>query len=136
MHKVWILVLVVLVAVIAAACSSDDDKKDEDKPAYPTVSVTDAYNRPAEAILIDVREQSEWAGGHPVGSILVPLSTFDQLAPTVLTDKNAEIYVICNSGNRSRDAAQRLIDLGYTHVYNVDGGYQAWFRASYPTTLE
>jgi rhodanese-related sulfurtransferase len=134
MRNLWVLVLLILMASLVTACGKDEKK--EAKDAYLTVSVENAYNRPAGAILVDVREQAEWAGGHPDGAILVPLSTFEQLAPTVLTDKNAEIYVICNSGNRSRTASQQLVDWGYTHVYNVDGGYQAWMRAQYPIGMD
>jgi rhodanese-related sulfurtransferase len=96
----------------------------------------DQIKKNGSAVFIDVRESDEWAAGHPSGAILIPLSEFDQAAPAKLSDKNAEIYVICRSGNRSRIASQQLIDMGYTGVFNVDGGYEAWLAASLPTALD
>ncbi len=52
-------------------------------------------------------------------------------APVELAAERA-VYVICNSGNRSRTASDTLIRLGFTEVYNVDGGIQARLKAGLP----
>jgi rhodanese-related sulfurtransferase len=84
------------------------------------------------AQILDVRESDEWAAtGVPPGAILIPLGDVAQRAASKL-DKNRPVYVICNSGNRSRQAAAILVEQGFTQVYNVAGGIKAWLAADLP----
>jgi rhodanese-related sulfurtransferase len=121
-------VLVSAAALALVACG-------ENKATYKTLTVQKAYDQYSQsenAIIVDVRNPEEWAAtGIPVGAALIPLPEFTRRAPNELS-KDKEIYVICNSGNRSRTASQELIDLGYKKVYNVDGGIQAWLGADLP----
>jgi rhodanese-related sulfurtransferase len=83
-------------------------------------------------VIVDVRNPEEWATtGVPPGAALIPLPQFEQRASQELP-KDKPIYVICNSGNRSRTASESLIKDGYKTVYNIDGGIQAWLRAGLP----
>ena len=99
---------------------------------YVTVEVQqafDALSADKDAQIVDVREPDEWATtGVPVGAVLIPLGQLEQRAPTELA-KDKPVYVICNSGNRSRTGSDILIKLGYAEVYNVAGGIQAWLKA-------
>jgi rhodanese-related sulfurtransferase len=52
-------------------------------------------------------------------------SDFDEMAATVLPDKDAKILVYCRSGNRSKTASEMLLDMGYTDVTDF-GGYKDW----------
>lgn len=108
--------------------------------SYATVSVNETFDRLSTvddaAQIVDVREPSEWeTTGVPVGAVLISLDDLEQNALTELT-QDKPVYVICNSGNRSRVGAQILIDLGYAEVYNVDGGIQAWLAAGLPVTIK
>ncbi len=142
MTKRFLLIaLLVIVALSAAACGSSQENTKQSDPTeqpatYETVSVQDAHqelNGSNGAIIVDVREPQEWAAtGYPPDARLIPLGQFAQRAPDELS-KDTDIYVICNSGNRSQVASQSLIDLGYTRVFNVDGGIQAWLQAGLPT---
>ena len=58
-------------------------------------------------------------------ALLLPLQQLTQQANTILPNKNTEILVYCRSGNRSRQAAEKLIEMGYTAVYDF-GGIQDW----------
>ncbi len=103
---------------------------------YVTVGVTEAYKQLSimntGAQIVDVREPDEWAAtGVALGAVLIPLGELEARAAAELA-KDKPVYVICNSGNRSRTGSQILADLGYTQVYNVDGGIQAWLAAGYP----
>lgn len=122
------LYLLALVALLAA-CGGDK------KATYKNVGVEDAfqsYTSSNAAVMVDVRQPEEWAAlGHPANAKLIPLPDLKQRAPDELS-KSGRIYVICNSGNRSREASQILIDLGYKNVYNVEGGIQAWLSAGLP----
>lgn len=72
------------------------------------------------AVLVDVREEHEYAGGHVPGSVNLPLSCI-QDAEAVLPDKTAPLFVYCLSGGRSRQAAAWLVSEGYTAVTNIGG---------------
>ena len=102
---------------------------------YTTVDVQTAYDQLSAgdgAQLVDVREPSEWAAtGVPPGALLIPLVEVEQRAPAELA-MDRPVYVLCNTGNRSRTAADTLVRLGYTQVYNVQGGIRAWIRAGLP----
>jgi len=77
-----------------------------------------------EITLLDVRESSEYEGGHIEGAVNAPLSSLD--ANQLPYPKDEPIYVICRSGNRSAQAASQLQDAGYTEIYDVSGGMMAW----------
>lgn len=87
--------------------------------------------------IIDVRTPSEYHSGHIDGARLLPL---DDLHPKDLkaqvdeasTKSNATLYITCQGGARARQAAERLIDVGFHNVALVEGGTQAWDRAGLP----
>ena len=74
-----------------------------------------------EVIILDVRTKAEYDAGHIPGAILIPNETIGSARPDLLPDLDAEILIYCRSGNRSRQAALKLIDLGYTKVYDFGG---------------
>ena len=74
--------------------------------------------------LVDVREPVEFAGGRIVGAKLMPLGELENLHKEL--DHSKPIYVICRTGNRSGKAQQKLKDLGFKNVINVQGGFNAW----------
>ncbi|HZO36206.1 MAG TPA: rhodanese-like domain-containing protein [Solirubrobacteraceae bacterium] len=82
------------------------------------------------ACLVDVREPSEFAAGHPVGALNVPLSTL----PGALHRLPAGPLVLsCESGARSRKAGKLALKAGRTDVHSITGGYLAWDAAGLPT---
>ena len=72
------------------------------------------------AILLDVRSEEEYRGGHIGGSRNIPVEKIDN-AVNLLHDKSAPVFVYCQSGARSRKAVSQLKKLGYTEVYNIGG---------------
>ena len=79
-----------------------------------------------EVIILDVREQEEYDGGHIPGAVLLPVGTIaEDTAAEVIPDQNDTVLVYCRSGNRSKTAAQALADLGYTNVCEF-GGISTW----------
>ncbi|MBO0349129.1 rhodanese-like domain-containing protein [Phormidium pseudopriestleyi FRX01] len=83
--------------------------------------------------LIDVREPGEFAGGHIQGATLLPLSQFDPNSPKLQGDKDIVLY--CQSGNRSRQAAQKLLAAGVPEVMHLKGGITGWKQAGYPVEV-
>ena len=76
-------------------------------------------------IIVDVRRQDEYDSGHIAGAILIPNESIGTSQPEQLKDLNQIILVYCRTGNRSKQAAQKLADMGYTNVYEF-GGINTW----------
>ena len=78
------------------------------------------------AVVLDVREQSEYDAGHIAGAVLLPLGTIsEETASAVIPQKDTPVLVYCRSGNRSKTASAKLAKLGYTSVYEI-GGINSW----------
>jgi len=81
--------------------------------------------------VVDVRTPEEYAEAHLPGAILIPDYVLEEWAPAELPDKTAPIIVYCMSGCRAYGAAHRLIDMGYTEVYDFGTIYNwQWPRES------
>ena len=76
-------------------------------------------------VVVDVRRQDEYDAGHIPGAILIPNESINKDQPEELPDLNQIILVYCRSGNRSKQAAQKLFDMGYTNIYEF-GGIADW----------
>lgn len=76
-------------------------------------------------VILDARTQAEYDEGHIPGAILIPHDTVTTAAEDALPDKDQLILVYCRSGNRSKQASQTLVDLGYTNVVEF-GGINSW----------
>ena len=75
-----------------------------------------------EVIILDVREQDEYDGGHIPGAVLLPVGTInEETAAGVIPEKDATVLVYCRSGNRSKKASDALAKLGYTNVKEFGG---------------
>jgi rhodanese-related sulfurtransferase len=133
--------VILVLALAAAGCSSDETASPAPTSApaetagYVTVDVQTAYealNSDEDAQLLDVREPVEWAEtGVPEGAVLIPLGDVESRAAAELAP-DKPVYVICRTGNRSIAASEILVQLGFTQVYNVDGGVTAWLAAAQP----
>ena len=86
----------------------------------PTVAVGEV---PADAPLLDVREEQEWAAGHAPTARHLPMSELTARLGELPDDD--PLYVVCRSGGRSARVVAYLAAQGYPAV-NVDGGMQAW----------
>ena len=79
-----------------------------------------------EVVLVDVREEAEYITGHARDAELLPVDELDaESAGLVIGPKETPVLVYCRTGRRSREAAQKLEELGYTEVYDM-GGLVGW----------
>ena len=78
------------------------------------------YQSTSGAVLLDVRTPEEYRSGHIPGSKNIPLQTIDKVA-SVAENRDTALYVYCQSGARSRQAAGMLKQMGYTNVNNIGG---------------
>ncbi len=72
-------------------------------------------------VLVDVREDSEWASGHSKSALHIPLGALALRARNLITDPSTPIIVCCRSGGRAAHACGALLDLGYQSVAYVSG---------------
>jgi len=72
-------------------------------------------------VIVDVRREDEYAEGHIPEAILIPNESIGNTNPKELPDSDQIILVYCRSGRRSKEASQKLADLGYSHVYEFGG---------------
>jgi rhodanese-related sulfurtransferase len=93
----------------------------------PTTSVDQV---PVEAVLLDVREDDEWAAGHAPQAIHIPLGQLAERIGEVPQD-SGEVYVVCRMGGRSARATTYLNQSGWDAV-NVAGGMQVWHQQGFP----
>ncbi len=77
--------------------------------------------------IVDVRTQEEFDAEHLYNAALLTLDTIDEnTASQAIPSKDSTVLVYCRTGVRSAEAAQKLIDLGYTQVFDMQGGITAW----------
>ncbi|MCR5371911.1 MAG: rhodanese-like domain-containing protein [Solobacterium sp.] len=127
--KRFIAALVSAVLLLAGCMFS----KDEDEPRAAGGSYTHINQETAKEmmakddghVIVDVRRQLEYDEGHIPGAILIPNESIGTEKPAELPDLGQIILVYCRSGSRSRNAAQKLADMGYTNIYEF-GGILDW----------
>ena len=117
----------VLFALLLSGCTLSKTKADTaedmtDKAAYHKLSAEEAYEMMiSQEIVVDVRTREEYDGGHIENAVLVPNESIGSEMPETLPDKEATLLIYCRSGRRSKDAAQKLLALGYQSVYDFGG---------------
>ena len=117
--------------------SSDESLADEAvNPHAPTSSQSpyrqisqeeamDMLETESDYILLDVRTPEEFSSSHIPGAVNVPVEDIGDEPPQALPDKQQLIMVYCRRGNRSKTAAQKLYDMGYSNVVEF-GGINTW----------
>lgn len=106
-------------ALALTACGSASSES-----FFQQISMDAAITQMAEEdnfILLDVRTPEEFADGHIPGAINIPNESIGENDITELPDKEQRIYVYCRSGNRSKQASAKLVNLGYTNVVEIGG---------------
>ena len=99
--------------------------------ALSPTQATQLINR-EDAQVIDVREADEYVSGHLPESRNFPLGALAERAGELDKFKDSPLILICQSGARSGGACKTLAKLGFTKVYNLEGGITAWRAAGLP----
>ena len=127
-----ILLVAMLSCMLFAGCKVADIGKEAGvamkKATYRQVSMEEAMElmeTEENYIILDVRRQEEYDEKHISGAILVPNETIGTEDIPELPDKDQMILVYCRSGNRSKQAAEKLVALGYTNIIEF-GGINDW----------
>ena len=120
-----ILVPLILVLFTLSACAAPA----VNAPAeYMKISMDEAIammEAEKDYLIVDVRSYEEFAQGHIPGALNVPNESIGTEPPLLLPDKEQLIMIYCRSGNRSKQASQKLVDMGYSNIVEF-GGIMDW----------
>lgn len=84
-------------------------------------------------LLVDVREDNEWAKGHLPNAIHLGKGIIERDIEQRVPDTKAKLILYCGGGFRSALVADNLQKMGYTNVESMDGGWKGWLEAGLPT---
>ena len=99
-----------------------------------TISVEELEKIDSSKItIVDVRPADQYSRGSFPGAVNIPLDEFEERMESV--DREKMVYVLCHTGDRSRDCVEKLSDAGYEAV-NIEGGYRAYLRLSLSRFME
>jgi rhodanese-related sulfurtransferase len=108
------------------------------KTRIKEISIEQARERLVQnphAVLIDVREDSEWQNGHAVEAIHLGKGIIERDLEKTIPDKNRELIMYCGGGFRSALTADVAQKMGYSHVTSLIGGYKALVAANWPMKM-
>ena len=120
MKKITLLVFAIM---FLAGCSAEGSKVD-----YKQITTEEAIIMMAEEsdyIILDVRTPEEYESGHIKDAINIPNEIIGDKEIAELPDKERLIMIYCRSGNRSKQASEKLVELGYTNIVEF-GGINTW----------
>ncbi len=127
MKKSFVIFIVLLVFYLSS-CSIKKDINLEQGIKYKSISMEEAIEMmqiETGYIILDVRTPEEFTSGHIPNAINIPNEAIDDDKILALPDKNQLILVYCRSGNRSKQASEKLVKLGYTNIVEF-GGINDW----------
>ena len=119
MRKQTIALLLVLVLLLTACAQAASYEQISQEEAKKIMDTGNGY------ILLDTRTREEYDQSHIPGALLIPHTEIAERAEAELPDKDQLILVYCRSGNRSKQATEVLVELGYTNVKEF-GGINTW----------
>ena len=96
--------------------------------------VKDKLDSGEKFLLVDVREESEYAKDHLPGAVHLGKGVIERDIETRVPDFNSPLVLYCGGGFRSALAADNLQKMGYTNVLSMDGGVRGWREKGYPFT--
>ncbi len=111
----------------------------EAKKKIKETNVSDAKRRMdagEKLVLVDVREDNEWARGHIAGAVHLSKGVIERDIEQQCPDTNAKLILYCGGGFRSALVAENLQKMGYTNVESMDGGWRGWLEAGLPTAKD
>lgn len=126
--KILIAGIVVGVIAVAAVGINQHVTADQEGAEYTSITMEDAkeiFQEKGDFLIVDVRRADEFAEGHIPGAINIANEDIVSSEPAELPDKDQVIYVYCRSGNRSKQASEKLAAMGYTNIVEF-GGILDW----------
>ena len=130
-------ILLAIWLFLISACASSPKRTDTPPTEKRVAAITEISpfdaaekTQAAYAQFVDVRTAAEYKAGHADRAINIPLDTLEQNLDRI--EKNEPVYMICETGRRSKEASEILARNGYTMIYNVTGGTAEWRSKGLP----
>ncbi len=112
--------IIIVISFLVIAVSILIIKSSSNEKEYQKILIEKMYDINKNGIILDVRTEEEYNEGHIDGSLHIPIDNILSVT-TEIKNKDIQIFVYCKSGVRSKKAANELINLGYTNVYDIGG---------------
>jgi rhodanese-related sulfurtransferase len=131
MKKIFLLFLL----LITAACQSKPVTGEAVSVAdgsYKNISADELAAMLKNKDFVFINVHIPFAGDIAQTDLSIPYDEIEQNLSQFPTDKNAKIVLYCRSGRMSQIAAEELVSLGYTNIWNLEGGMVEWEQAGYP----
>ena len=122
MEKILIVITILILIAMLVGCTLSSGVGE--KNTYEKITAMEAKKMMDEKsgyIILDVRTKDEYKGGHIPGAVLLPNESIGKDTIDILPDKDQIILIYCRSGRRSKEAAAKLVNLGYTNIYEFGG---------------
>ena len=116
--------ILLMMTLLLTGCTTPAPKPVSEANTYRQITMQEAVEmmeKEENYIILDVRTHEEFAAGHIPGAIVVPNETIGTEEIPQLPDKDQLIMVYCRSGNRSKQASDKLVKLGYTNIIEFGG---------------
>lgn len=136
MRKLITSLLLVIASATFFACGGENtESKKSDPINVKDISVEEFAQLSSEqpGIILDVRTPGEVAEGYVEGATFIDITQGNFESEAQSLSKDQPIYVYCKAGGRSSNASQKLVDMGYSQVYNVLGGMDEYNQKGLPT---
>ncbi len=121
--------LLVFLSINFISCAQNTKTESKDK-IVSLISPEELNSKIDNIQLIDVRTPKEYKGGHLKNAVNINFYDNNFLEEMSKLDKSKELYIYCHSGNRSGKAAKKLGKMGFTKVYDLEGGIIHWNKKS------
>lgn len=138
MTRKKILFLPIVLLVILSACGTTSssevggDKVTVQGGEYTNISVADLQSLLENKDFLFINVHVPFAGDIPNTDLSIPFDQIQQNVDKLPEDKDAKIVIYCRSGSMSSVSATALVKLGYTNIWNLEGGFNAWEQAGLP----
>ena len=132
--------VIIFFILITWACSTSEKKQEQGSTpeigaALDAKTFKEKFTSEPNAVLLDVRTPGEVAEGAIPGAMNIDFSAPDFTEKISALDKEKSYFVYCKGGGRSSKTADEMKEVGFTKVYNLEGGYDAWVGSGFETTV-
>lgn len=135
-NRITSVLLVAFISINFIACGQKSGTKEQnnevEQAAISLISPEDLNQANKDIQLIDVRKPEEFSSGHLENAVNMNFYDDDFEDQIKTLDKSKDVYLYCRSGGRSGKAAQKLEALGFTKVYDLEGGILNWEKQNLP----